>query len=164
MEEKIDEMELMEKKLLIIEFNKASQLDRSFGKNITQENKKKFRKELIESTLHLMKLVDENKLKNRDIREKIYSLTQIGGVSVGQAQKVINVSLKVYCFLKNKNLLKELDCPLDSTTMKGKNTMRNVTEKVYKEYQDKFEREEKMKILKDMEYDSKRLNEFLKDK
>ena len=32
---KINEMEIMEKKLLIIEFNKGGQLDRSFGKNIT---------------------------------------------------------------------------------------------------------------------------------
>ena len=76
MKEKINEMEIMEKKLLIVEFNKGSQLDRSFGKNITQENKKRFRKKLIEDVLYLMKLIDKNKLKNKNIREKIYNLTK----------------------------------------------------------------------------------------
>ena len=164
MKEKINEMEIMEKKLLIVEFNKGSQLDRSFGKNITQENKKRFRKKLIEDVLYLMKLIDKNKLKNKNIREKIYNLTKINGVSVGQAQKVINVSLKVYCFLKNKNLLKELDCPLDSITMNSKNRMKNIDKKLYKYYQNKFEKEEKIKILKDIKYDYNRLNKFFKGK
>lgn len=157
-------MELMEKKLFIIEFNKGSQLDRSFGKNITRKNKEIFRKKLVNSTLYLMKLIDKNKLRNKDIRKKIYGLARIGGVSVGQAQKVINVSLKVYCFLKNKKLLKELDCPLDSTTMDGKHKMKEVDKKLYEYYQNKFKKEEKIRILRDIQYDLKRLDSFFKVK
>lgn len=160
MNEDIDKMEIMEKKLFIIEFNKASQLDRSFGGNITFENKILFRKKLIEFILELMDLIDKNELKNKDIRDKIYNLAEIEGVSVGQAQKVINVSLKVYCFLKNKNLLSELDCPLDSTTMEGKHRMKGINKAQYEYYQNHFGHEEKMRILRDMKYDLQRLNNF----
>jgi len=62
--------------------------------------------------------------------------------------------------------LYELDCPLDSTTMKPYNiyndNMLNVNEKDYLEYQRIFEKENNgIRILKDKEYDKMRINNFL---
>jgi len=55
MEKQLLEMRNMEIKLLIIEYNKASQLDRSFGKtNLTEQKKKIFREKLLENCISLM--------------------------------------------------------------------------------------------------------------
>jgi len=168
-EKTISEMRDMELKLLIIEYNKASQLDRSFSKTkLTKEKKKLFRKKLIENCIFLMKSIDDGSLTNKLIREKIKELKNIDdNISFGQAQKVINVSLKQYCFITMKeNLLKELDCPLDSTTMKSYGIMNKnmikVTEKDYLKYQDIFKEEfNGNRILKDCIYDENRINNFL---
>ena len=162
-------MRKMEMKILIIEFNKASQLDRSFSNSILSDTKKvEFRKKLLEYCLLLMEKIDSETLINSDIREKIRELAKIdNNISFGQAQKVINVTLKQYCFILNKeNLLKELDCPLDSTTMKGykinHKKMIDVNEDDYLEYQDIFNKEfNGFKILKDRSYDEKRIHNFL---
>jgi len=63
--------------------------------------------------------------------------------------------------------MKELDCPLDSTTMKSygiyNDNMINVTERDYLEYQKKYYDEfNGIRILKDIEYDQLRINNFLK--
>ena len=109
-------MRKMELKLLIIEYNKASQLDRSFSKTkLSHKGKIEFRERLLEYCTYLMEKIDNETLKNSDIREKIRELTKIdvNNISFGQAQKVVNVTLKQYCFIMNKEkLLKELDCPL----------------------------------------------------
>jgi len=169
MKQELLEMREMELKLLIIEYNKASQLDRSFSKtNITDEKKKLFRKCLLETCIFLMNKIDDNTLTNSIIREKIKELKNIdNNISFGQAQKVVNVCLKQYCFItKNEKILFELDCPLDSTTMKPYNiyndNMINVNEKDYLEYQKIFEKENNgLRILKDKEYDIMRINNFL---
>jgi len=169
MKKELLEMREMELKLLIIEYNKASQLDRSFSKtNLTNEKKKLFRKRLLEICIFLMNKVDDETLTNVLIREKIKDLKNIdNNISFGQAQKVINVCLKQYCFItKKENILYELDCPLDSTTMKPYNiyndNMISVNEKDYLEYQKIFEKENNgIRILKDKEYDKMRINNFL---
>ena len=169
MKQELLEMREMELKLMIIEYNKASQLDRSFSKtNLTDEKKKLFRKCLLETCIFLMNKIDDNTLTNSFIREKIKELKNIDtNISFGQAQKVINVCLKQYCFItKNEKILYELDCPLDSTTMKPYNiyndNMINVNEKDYLEYQKIFEKENNgLRILKDKEYDKMRINNFL---
>jgi hypothetical protein len=116
-----------------------------------------------------MRQVDNGTLKNSDIRENIGGLFEIDEkISFGQAQKVINVSLKQYCFIANKvNLYKELDCPLDSKTMMDYNInhkrMIDVTKIDYEEYQDQFNKEfDGIKVLRDMKYDEDRINNFLK--
>jgi hypothetical protein len=141
MEKSLLEMRNMEIKLLIIEYNKASQLDRSFSKTkLTEQNKKIFRKKLLENCIFLMKKIDDGTLTNDLIRAKIKELKNIDvNISFGQAQKVINVCLKQYCFITMKEkILRELDCPLDSTTMRSYNitnkNMINVTEKDYIKY------------------------------
>jgi hypothetical protein len=160
----------MELKLLIIEFNKASQLDRSFSKTkLSIQKKYEFRKTLLNYCIELMEKADKGTLINKDIREKIKALSCIDekNISYGQAQKVINVSLKQYCFiLGNENLIKELDCPLDTTTMKGykinHKRMIDVTEADYIKYQQIFEEENNgIRILKDSKYDDMRINEFI---
>jgi len=163
------EMREMELKLLIIEYNKASQLDRSFSKTyLTNDKKKLFRQKLIETCIYLMKKVDDETLTNLLIREKTKELKNIDeNISYGQAQKVINVCLKQYCFIVNKeNMLFELDCPLDTTTMKPYNIfndrMINVNENDYLKYQEIFKNENNgIRILKDKEYDRMRISNFL---
>jgi len=169
MEQELLEMREMELKLLIIEYNKASQLDRSFSKtNLSSEKKKLFRKRLLEICISLMKKIDDETLTNSIIRENIKELKNIdNNISFGQAQKVVNVCLKQYCFITNKEkILYELDCPLDSTTMKPYNifndNMLSVNEKDYLEYQKIFEKENNgIRILKDKEYDKMRINNFI---
>ena len=102
------------KQVLIPIFYKEDQLGRSL-----RENNKKFKIELSNSILELAKLSDENRLKNKDIRTKIKEVSKKSGVSIGQAQKTINVYLKYYCILTKKPIetIEELDCPLDSMIM-----------------------------------------------
>jgi hypothetical protein len=169
MNKELLEMREMELKLLIIEYNKASQLDRSFSKtSLTNKKKKLFREKLLEICIFLMNKVDDETLTNLIIRGKIRELKNIDdNISFGQAQKVVNVCLKQYCFITKKNkLLYELDCPLDSTTMKPYNilndNMLNVNEKDYLDYQKMFEKENNgIRILRDKEYDKKRINNFI---
>jgi len=167
---KLSDMRSIELKLLIIEFNKASQLDRSFSKtNLSIQKKYEFREMLLNYCIELMKKIDNRTLKNKDIRDKIKALTTIDekNISYGQAQKVINVSLKQYCFiLGNEDMMKELDCPLDTTTMHGykikHKRMINVNENDYIKYQQYFEEQNNgIRILKDSKYDYMRINEFI---
>jgi hypothetical protein len=169
MKQELSEMREMELKLLIIEYNKAAQLDRSFSNTkLSSDKKKLFRKRLLETCISLMNKIDDETLTNSIIRAKIKDLKNIDkNISFGQAQKVVNVCLKQYCFItKKEKILYELDCPLDSTNMKpykifNKN-MKNVNEKDYLEYQKIFENENNgIKILKDKEYDKMRLNNFI---
>ena len=68
--------------------------------------------------------------------------------------------------MNKKNLFKELDCPLDVTTMKGykinHKKMIDVDEKDYLQYQDIYYKEFGwMRILKDCNYDNMRIHNFL---
>ena len=78
MNRNIANMRKMELKLLIIEYNKASLLDRSFAKTELSSTKKiEFRKKLLEYCIFLMEKIDNETLENSDIREKIRELTRI---------------------------------------------------------------------------------------
>ena len=102
------------RQVLIPMFYKETQLGRSIRKNNLE-----FKKKLFEETLELADKADKGTLKNEDIRKKIMEISSTTGVSVGQAQKVINVFLKYYCILTQKpdSIIEELDCPLDSQIM-----------------------------------------------
>lgn len=157
-------MRLLELQLFIIEFNRASQLDRSFSNS--HKPKSGFRMGLVKTCLDLISLVDAGTISNMEIRKKIRSLSQKYSVSYGQAQKVINVCLKQYVFLTQKfDCVKELDCPLDSTTMKGchisHNKMCSVKEDDYKNYQNLFDKQFALKVLKDEKYDKQRINNYV---
>jgi len=88
----------MEYKIFIIEYNKASQLDRSFSKSgINKSDILKFRKYLIKYCIELMDRIDDCTITTKMIRDKIRKLKEINiNISFGQAQKVINVCLKQY--------------------------------------------------------------------
>jgi len=167
---KLKEMREKELKLFVIEFNKGAQLDRSLTKsNLTKEAKERFRKVLLSEIICLMDKVDNKSLKNADIIASIKKAKSVDrDISFGQAQKVINVALKQYCFITNQKetILKELDCPLDSTTMKGckikNNKMVSVLEEDYAKYQKLFaERHNGFKVLEDIKYDENRINGFI---
>jgi len=162
---KLEKMRVLELQLFIIEFNRASQLDRSISKK-SNEPKSGFRKALVKTCLALIKEMDDKTLSNVKIRKGIKNLSEKYGVSYGQAQKVINVCLKQYMFLTQKyEFATELDCPLDSTTMKGcrisHNKMCSVKEDDYKNYQNLFEKQFALKVLKDEEYDKQRINNYV---
>lgn len=163
-EAQLSTMRELELKLFVIEFNKAAQLDRSISKN-SQKPMPGFRKELVNTCLTLMGKMDNDSLSNLEIRNRIDALSRKYAVSYGQAQKVVNVCLKQYMFLTRKySCAQELDCPLDSTTMKGckiKNKkMISVEADDYKSYQDSFEKENGLRIFKDEEYDKQRIENF----
>ena len=97
------------KRVLVPMFYKESLVGLSIGKG-----NRAFKAELFNSILQLAEKVDNATLTNQDIREKIREIVKETNVSVGQAQKVINVYLKYYCILRDKaGLIKELDCPID---------------------------------------------------
>lgn len=168
-DKKVISMLDMEYKLFIIEFNKASQLDRSFSKSgINKSEILKFRKYLVKYCIELMDRIDDCTITTKMIRDKIRKLKELNSnISYGQAQKVINVCLKQYLFLtKNIECINQLDCPLDTITMKGygikNNRMINVTEEDYIKYQNIFEEKYIYRILKDLKYDKERINNFFK--
>lgn len=162
----LEKMRLLELELFVIEFNRASQLDRSISKNSCKP-KRGFREALLKTCLTLIKEMDDNTLSNVKIRKEIKTLSMRYDVSYGQAQKVVNVCLKQYMFLTQKyEFAKELDCPLDSTTMKGckisHNRMSSVNVSDYEKYQDLFSEKYELKLLKDKEYDKQRINNYLR--
>ena len=168
--EKVISMLDLEYKIFIIEFNKASQLDRSFSKSgLNKSDIIKFRKYLVKYCLELMDRIDDYSITTKMIRDKIRKLKELNSnISYGQAQKVINVCLKQYLFLtKNIECISQLDCPLDTITMKGhgikNNRMINVNEEDYIKYQNIFEKRYIFRILKDNKYDKERINKFLKN-
>ena len=66
--------------------------------------------------MRLIPKIDSNSIASSDIRNAIKELSEKSGVSIGAAQKPINVYLKFYCAIQNKReeILRELDCPIDS--------------------------------------------------
>ncbi len=167
--EKIDDMKEDAKDILVASFYKETQVGRSIGSSNKQNKKinpKEFKRILLNSIKKLRKLVDNRTIKNLDIRKEIKDLSEKTGASVGQSQKVINVYLKFYCFFLDKPLeiIKELDCPLDSTTMEKKQKMKNVVSMdEYIEWQNKFEKKFGIRLLRDWEYDSNRMKISFED-
>lgn len=161
----LEKMRLLELKLFVIEFSRASQLGRSISKN-KRKPKSGFRKALIKTCLALIKEMDDKTLSNAKIRKGIKNLSERYGVSYGQAQKVVNVCLKQYMFItQNYEFSTELDCPLDSTTMKGckisNNKMISVNADDYEKYQSMFSENFELKVLKDKKYDEQRIANFM---
>jgi len=155
---------------------KESMIGRSIGKSgskLRKEQKREFKKKLCEAIEKLVRQVDSENLCNRNIREEIKKLANTTAVTIGQAQKVINVYLKYYCILCDKPL-EELDCPLDSGIMKKhKNAnyrptlLKDMTEEKFDEYEGWQEHLRKVgqgiRIKPDIDcYDKNRIKKFLK--
>ncbi len=102
------------RQVLIPMFYKEAQLGRSL-----REDNPEMKKQVFSSCLELANKADKGTLKNEDIRNKIVEISKNAKCSIGQTQKIINVYLKYYCILTKKSpeIIKELDCPLDSQIM-----------------------------------------------
>jgi hypothetical protein len=102
--------------VLIPMFYKEAQLGRSL-----RANNIAFKKQVVTSCIELANKADKGTLKNEDIRKEIKIISTNTKATIGQTQKIINVYLKYYCILTKKplELIKELDCPLDSQSMKA---------------------------------------------
>jgi hypothetical protein len=125
-------------------------------KSIYQQNLKGIISELIEK-------VDNGTIKNADIRNSIKKLSDSSGVSTGAAQKAINVYLKFYCIISNKDkkVLSELDCPLDSIVQKeyglGKIPLKDMNFDTYVGMQKKLGESFEIRIYADKAYDEKKI-------
>lgn len=102
------------RQVLIPMFFKEAQLGRSL-----REDNPEMKKQVFNSCLELANKADNGTLRNEDIRNKIVEVSKNAKCSIGQTQKIINVYLKYYCILTKKppEIIKELDCPLDSQIM-----------------------------------------------
>ncbi len=88
---------------------------------------KEFKIKLEKTITKLRKQVNLGSIKNGDIRRAIKELSSATGYSVGASQKPINVYLKFYAVLSSrKNILRELDCPIDSYVIK-KNGLKRIS-------------------------------------
>jgi len=106
------------KQVLVPMFHKESLLGRSTKGN-DRMIKLAFKKRLFDTILGLVEKVEKGTLSNIDVRSGICRLAEETHVTIGHAQKVINVYLKYYCVLRGKqNLIEELDCPIDSGIVK----------------------------------------------
>ena len=102
------------RQVLIPMFYKEAQLGRSL-----RADNQEMKKQVFNSCLELADQADIGTLKNEDIRNKIVEISKNAKCSIDQVQKIINVYLKYYCILTKKSpeIIKELDCPLDSQIM-----------------------------------------------
>jgi hypothetical protein len=102
------------RQVLIPMFYKEAQLGRSL-----RVDNQELKKQVFNSCLELAKKADNGTLRNADIRNRIVETSKNANASIGQTQKIINVYLKYYCILTRKppEIIKELDCPLDSQIM-----------------------------------------------
>ncbi|MDR1146780.1 MAG: hypothetical protein LBK71_11695 [Verrucomicrobiales bacterium] len=172
MKESLNKIYESELKVFIITLIQSSQLFRSLGakrKKLSELAKKELKRKLLDFSIELIKEADSGTLKNSKIHKKIEELTKINKlISFGRAQKALNIVLKSYCIItrKKQGILRELDCPLDSRTMKHcgipENRLLDVEKNDYLCYQKKFE-EEELRIFEDYKaYNENRINKFIK--
>jgi hypothetical protein len=104
------------RQVLIPMFFKEAMLGRSLGKG---KDNPEMKKQVFNSCIELANKADNGTLRNEDVRNKIAEISRNAKCSIGQTQKIINVYLKYYCILTKKpsEIIKELDCPLDSQIM-----------------------------------------------
>jgi len=104
------------RQVLIPMFFKEAQLGRSLGKG---KDNPEMKKQVFNSCIELANRADNGTLRNEDIRNRIAEISKTAKCSIGQTQKIVNVYLKYYCILTKKppEIIKELDCPLDSQIM-----------------------------------------------
>jgi len=146
---------------LLTEFANATQI---YRRTIPKNKKKPYKENLKRLIKELIEKVDNNSIKNNDIRASILELSEKVGISVGASQKVINVYLKFYCVLGNKPkaIIKELDCPIDSFVIKEnklkKISLKNIFLKDYTEMQNILEKRYGIRLLADVQaWDDKKI-------
>lgn len=146
----------------------ATMILRSIGKTYKKDSNKlkHFKQELFKEIEKLVELIDKKKLKNENVLKSIQSLASKCQISIGQSQKCINVILKYHYYLNdyNREIIRELDCPLDSIILKKigfqKIKLCNLNLKEYKCFQLKISNlvgKKEFKIDFDKEWDKQNL-------
>ena len=135
-----------------------------YRRTIPKEKKEKYQQNLKKIIIDLIIKIDSGTLKNEDIRGKIKKLAEIADVSIGAAQKTINVYLKFYCIVSNKSddILKELDCPIDSKVQKNnplkRISLKDINFDNYVNMQNILEKKYDLSIIADFEaYDESKV-------
>ena len=147
-----NELEKIKLSLLTILCN-ATQI---YRRTIPDDRKETYRQNLKRLILRLIPKIDSNRITNSDIRNAIKELSKRSGVSIGAAQKPINVYLKFYCVIQNKTqeILRELDCPIDSRIQIRNHLsgipLTDIDYDIYVEMQNQLERKHSMRILADV--------------
>ena len=105
-------------------------------------------------------------LTENDILDSIRSLSSEFGISLGQAQKPINVILKYHFYLtrsEDEQTKKVLYCPIDSVVLKDllgrKLSLTLIDEKMYLAIQDLIQKHSKTRIDYDTVWDKQHLQE-----
>ncbi len=135
-----------------------------YRRTIPPNKKKIYTDNLKEKINYLINKIDNNSIKNKDIRDVIKELAENVSISIGASQKVINVYLKVYCIIGNKpdSIIKELDCPIDSFVIKEnklkKISLRQLNLEDYEKMQNNLERKYGIRVLADVKsWDDKKV-------
>lgn len=146
---------------LLTVFCNATQI---YRRTIPKNKKDAYKKKVKEVIISLIEKIDNNSIQNKNIRQAIQELSDNVGISIGASQKAVNVYLKVYCIVSNKDdkMLRELDCPIDSKVIK-KNKLKKISLKVmnledYEEMQRQLQQSYGIKILADIKaWDSEKV-------
>ena len=157
-------MKEKELRIFIIMCSKESQVSRSLAHN-KYVDKLLFKKLVVEYCVKLIHDIDKRIITTERIRDAMSQICQQSKCSFGQAQKVINVVLKQYCFLTNASdsIIKKIDCPLDSITMQKKGSLNKLPHKKYVEFQNTFQQEHNgLKVIEDLKYDEQRIDNYYK--
>ena len=161
-------MTMYQKSVYLIIFN-ATMISRSVGKTLKSNSDKDVRNFKISTFRELEKLtgrIDMGQLTENDILDSIRSLSSEFGISLGQAQKPINVILKYHFYLtrsEDEQTKKVLYCPIDSVVLKDllgrKLSLTLIDEKMYLAIQDLIQKHSKTRIDYDTVWDKQHLQE-----
>lgn len=127
-----------------------------YRRTIKKGQKEAYRSKLRDITIRLVEKVDNNTITYEDIMGAIKELRNYCD-SIGAAQKVINVYLKFYSVISNKDdrVLKELHCPIDSFVISknhlNKIPLNRLSLTEYVEMQKILQKRYGMRILADIE-------------
>lgn len=132
-----------------------------YRKTIKKNQKEAYKLKLREIIIGLTKKVDNNTITYEDILKAIIRLRKHCD-SIGAAQKPINVYLKFYSVISNKDdrILKELHCPIDSFVIHknglNKISLSSLDLPEYVKMQETLQKRYRMRILADIEAWDKR--------
>lgn len=112
---------VQQKAIYLLVFN-ATMIMRSVGKTLRlKPEQRAFRQQVFQVVAQLANKMDRGELREPDILNAILTLAAESRVSVGQAQKPINVLLKYHYYLtgrKDADTRMVLHCPIDSVILK----------------------------------------------
>lgn len=139
-------------KTIVKEKNKTK-IKKKVDKKV-ENKRRKFRISVFNEIEKLTNKMDNKTLKEQDIWKSIKELSEKYKISIGQAQKPINVILKYHFFAsknKSKKIKSALHCPIDSRNLEELNRSGISLTKINKEKYSEIQ----CKINKDNEYETR---------